>query len=76
MRRTQMRIRRDIYGKVYVDSELTIERLERCLKVSAKVVSIHGDKYLPLFVRINRELEEMRNKKMMMDLANKIANDN
>lgn len=62
--------------KINEEEEITIERLENCLVILAKVITFHGEKYLPLFERFQREIEERKRKDDIMTLVNKIANDN
>ena len=55
---------------------ITMERLEKCLKIAAKVVVIHGEKYLPIFERIQKEIEIRKEKDKVLDMVKSIANDN
>jgi lactam utilization protein B len=71
-----MRVKHDRYGRIQRGQKVTVKRVENSVRVLAKVVCIHGDKYLPLFERIHSELEQLKKKESMMELARKIANDN
>ena len=43
------------------------------MTVIAKVIKLHGDVYLPIFERLQDELEKAEKRKKVIDLANQIA---
>lgn len=55
---------------------LTDQDIERAYLKCAKLVSVYGDKALPIFERLNEEMERIKKQKTLRDLASKVANDN
>jgi len=59
--------------KVFQSDNITIEDIERGLKTLAKVVSLYGETYLPIFNRLHDEFLKAQaseaNKKLALDLA-------
>jgi hypothetical protein len=47
--------------------------LETALKIAARIVTIHGDKYLPIFERVLLETETLRKQGKLKQLAATIA---
>jgi hypothetical protein len=62
--------------KHYKDDEITDEVIERCYRIAAKVVAVHGNNYLPIFERMKQEKENREKVKVLKKLALNIANDN
>lgn len=60
-------------GAPLKDSDVTLEMAEKCLKIVAEIVVEEGDKYLPLFERVNQEFEALKKQKNLIDLAHKVA---
>ncbi len=59
-----------IIPKVIVDtSKMTVERLELTCKNLAKIISLYGDFYLPLFERVYNELVSLKKSKDLMSIA-------
>lgn len=55
-------------------SDLTLEqRVERALITAARIVDMHGDVYVPIFERLERELLEIRRKGSAAERARMIA---
>lgn len=52
---------------------VTIERLERGLATLAQLVMIHGEILVPLFEKLERELEAMRGMQDTVARARKLA---
>jgi hypothetical protein len=53
--------------------KVSIEELERMLKVAADVVALHGETYLPIFKRLHDELLKAREAEKIKKLAMEIA---
>lgn len=53
-----------------LDNELT-----QAYKTAAKTVHLFGEKYLPLFQRLHKEVERRSNEKSMKILAMRVANE-
>lgn len=55
----------------------TVEQLTQALKISAKIVTLYGEIYLPVFNRIHAELlkaqEKEAQKNLALDLAKSFA---
>ena len=54
-------------------NELTLERVMRTKIIAAKIVAIHGDTYLPLFTRLEEDVERLSKDKEAFERAVKIA---
>ncbi len=56
---------------------VTIEELTRAVKIAARVVTLYGEVYLPIFNRVHAELEKAKQNRseteIALDLARKIA---
>ncbi len=50
--------------------------LERALRIVAEVISLHGEAYLPLFIRLRDELEQKKNRNTALQEALQLARDN
>ncbi|MBO6550337.1 MAG: hypothetical protein JJ964_12050 [Rhizobiales bacterium] len=50
-----------------------IKRLEHALRVLAKIVALHGDVYLPLFERIEKELLAVKKQEELRQRALNLA---
>ena len=50
-----------------------VKRLERALRVMAKIVALHGDVYLPLFERLEKELFAARKQEALRKRALKLS---
>ena len=55
------------------NSELTTERVMRAKIIAAKIVAAHGDSYLPLFTRLEDEVERLSKDKEAIERALEIA---
>jgi hypothetical protein len=55
------------------EEDISIEQLMQARKIAAKVVSLYGQKYLPIFTRLNEELKKFDDTKRLIDLALQIA---
>jgi hypothetical protein len=51
------------------------ENLYRDYQITAKLVELYGEKYLPSFLRIHHEIEAIRSLKDIKILALKVASD-
>jgi hypothetical protein len=59
-----------IQPKVIVDtSKMTVERLELTCKRLAKIISLYGDYYLPLFERVHKELVALKKSEDLLSIA-------
>ncbi|HAA13071.1 MAG TPA: hypothetical protein DCE41_15815 [Cytophagales bacterium] len=54
---------------------ITLDRVRNAYKISARVVHLYGDRYLPLFERLHKELEAMEKKEVLKKIALKVAED-
>ena len=48
-------------------STISIKELEKAVATAADVVRYHGDKYWPIFERVERELVERRSREDRLD---------
>lgn len=55
------------------DAKKEIERLERNRVTAAKVVKLHGEKYLCHFKRVNNELSKLKGDTDLMDEIERLA---
>ncbi|MEQ8524705.1 hypothetical protein [Gracilimonas sp.] len=55
------------------DSDVTLELAEKCQKIVAKLVVEEGEKYLPLFERVNHEFESLKKQKSLINFAHQVA---
>lgn len=70
-----------IYGIDYIpkrctaisDSDITLEMAEKCQKIVAELVVSDGSKYLPLFERVNHELESLKKQHTLITFAHQVA---
>ncbi len=60
-------------GKQLKEEDITIEVLRDCYKIMAKVVSIQGEKFLPIFERLHMEIKLREKNKNLIQIANQIA---
>lgn len=49
------------------------EEIYKRMKIVAKIISLYGDAYLPIFERLQSELEKAEQRKKILDLANEFA---
>ncbi len=61
--------------------DITLEDIILTYNIIAKIVTIYGDKYLPIFERLHHEIEKRKIKNKMLKLArnityNKLSTDN
>lgn len=54
-------------------SEITLDDIIDAYAVIARIVTIYGDKYLPIFERLHREIEEHKMKNKMLNIARNVA---
>lgn len=57
----------------YDETYISFEQIIEARKIAAKIVSLHGDMYLPLFTRLNDELQKLDERKKIKELALLIA---
>ncbi len=55
---------------------ISFEALKTAYIQAAKIVSIYGDKYLPIFERLEKEYIERNKKRDILQRALKLANEN
>ncbi len=55
--------------KVSHDYEITDELFDECYQTAARLVRIHGEKYLPIFERMHQEKERRKEKKSLLKQA-------
>lgn len=48
-------------------------RLERSHRIAAKVVSLYGDDYLPIFIRLQEEVDRYDHRVKMRDVARQVT---
>lgn len=61
--------------KAAIPDQISYEDLEAAYNVAAKVVAIYGEIYLPIFERLQFELDIFDKKKKLLEKAKKIADD-
>lgn len=54
-------------------AEIEFEKLHQAYRIAAKVVTMYGDAYLPVFERMHFELQTYKSKLDKKDLARRIA---
>jgi hypothetical protein len=54
------------------ESDLTIELLEEASVIMAKIIEIHGDHYLPIFIRIMDEIDKRKEQQAYKELAQRL----
>lgn len=52
---------------------LDLETLEKARKTVAKAIALHGEAYLPIFMRLDREVESRKQKDNAMQRALDLA---
>lgn len=63
-----------IYKRKYADSaEVSHKDLLTAYRVAAQMVADHGDKYLPLFERLDNELQALKKKDRILNRALDVA---
>ncbi|MCK9247111.1 MAG: hypothetical protein M0P11_09200 [Anaerolineaceae bacterium] len=50
----------------FTDGEVTDEILEECYVVMARIVTLYGETYLPIFERLHREREDRMGRKALL----------
>lgn len=60
-------------GAPVSDKDVTLELAEKCQKIVAELVVKEGEKYLPLFERVNQEFESLKKQKKLIDFAYQLA---
>ncbi len=55
---------------------LTLEELERCYIIAARIVADYGDAYLPVFERMKYELEKAKKTEGLKALAIAVTKEN
>jgi len=58
------------------DKEVSLKSLRTAYLQAAKIVSIYGDKYLPIFERLEKEYVERNKKRDILQRALNIADEN
>jgi len=65
-----------VYSKMNLKSgDITLELLDEAYKASAEIVKLHGDKYLPIFIRMHKEIEQRKNNQFYKEIALQIETD-
>ncbi len=57
-------------------SEVSRAEIERALRIIAEVISLHGETYLPIFIRLRDELEQRKVRDTALEEALKLAHNN
>lgn len=65
-----------VFGEGSNVDAITLSELEEGYKTIALMIRHYGDIYLPIFIRLHKEIEAKRNSQMFKSLAMKVANDN
>jgi hypothetical protein len=52
---------------------VTDEQVLDAYRTMAQIVSLHGDTYLPIFIRLHAELESRKSEKSMLKIAQEVA---
>lgn len=52
-----------------ISKDITTEKLTVAVKISAKVVSLYGESYFPIFFRLQNELQELKDKNRQKNTA-------
>ncbi|GAB1856120.1 hypothetical protein MHTCC0001_09550 [Flavobacteriaceae bacterium MHTCC 0001] len=55
------------------DSDISLEILIQCRSITAKIIRENGDAFLPIFIRIEKEIEEEKKRNNYKDIALQIA---
>lgn len=55
------------------EGKVTDEQLESAYQVIAGIVTVHGEKYLPIFERVYNEVKKRNVQKKLMALAAEVA---
>ncbi|MBL3591682.1 MAG: hypothetical protein JMN24_18160 [gamma proteobacterium endosymbiont of Lamellibrachia anaximandri] len=53
--------------------DITLDDIINAYEVVARIVTIYGDIYLPIFERLHREIEEHKMKNKMLNIAKDIS---
>lgn len=74
----QKRIKKALPFKIYKYSseEITLELLKEARLISAKVVERYGDSYLPIFVRVQNEIDLRKSHQSYREKALQLLGDN
>jgi hypothetical protein len=56
--------------------EVSKADLERSLRIAAEVISLHGETYLPIFIRLRDELEQRKVRDAVLEEALQLARNN
>lgn len=56
--------------------DITLDLITEAYEVMARIVTQHGDRYLPIFQRLHNEIEEYRSHDSLLKLAKNIARNN
>ncbi len=59
-----------------MDRQVSRADIERALRIIAEVISLHGETYLPIFIRLRDELEKRKATDTALKEALRMARDN
>ena len=57
----------------HTNSHVSVEQLEYAVKIAARVVSLYGETYLPIFNRLHAELMKAKENEVQKSLALQLA---
>ena len=57
------------------NDQLTEEQIKHAYQIAAKVVRLHGDKYLPIFQRLHIEMEKIKQNEQIKAIALSVSSD-
>lgn len=53
--------------------DITFQDIVHAYELMAKIVTVYGDKYLPIFERLHREIKERQSRHTLLEIAEKIS---
>ncbi|GAA3643703.1 hypothetical protein [Flavivirga jejuensis] len=56
-----------------VDTDITLKLLIQCRNIMAKIIKEHGNEFLPIFIRIEKEIEQKKKDNHFKNKALQIA---
>ncbi len=55
------------------ESDVSFIDIEQSYKIVARIIATYGDKYLPIFERLHREIDKKKSIKHLLDIALNIS---
>lgn len=57
----------------YTKEDITLELIEECYQFMALIVDKYGDTYLPIFIRLHKEIEKRKEQDQIRILVSNLA---